>query len=212
MWYGLAVEIVLVAIYAVATIIIPELLQVNKLSVYFLSVLVTPLLIIPPLSQCESRKWSICLAIYCALYMDAQWSHYFLLQRSNDCAKLFYSFLTCYVTCMIDSAVNPAAVYALWYVRTRGGHLEGTSVWPVQVSSHHTQRATLYSRCIMLSCFMLVFVVPLLAYMCLDYVLVTCLWWSQVEHILGPFVGAVIAGLICLRFCPDDASSWKRKC
>ena len=33
----------------------------------------------------------------------------------------------------------------------------------------------------------------------------------QVEHILGPIVGAVLAGFISLRYIPDDPSCWKRK-
>mmetsp|Transcript_2251 Transcript_2251/g.4199 ORF Transcript_2251/g.4199 Transcript_2251/m.4199 type:complete len:265 (+) Transcript_2251:15-809(+) len=31
----------------------------------------------------------------------------------------------------------------------------------------------------------------------------------QIEHILGPVLGGILAGLVCLRFFPDDPSSWK---
>lgn len=33
----------------------------------------------------------------------------------------------------------------------------------------------------------------------------------QIEHIVGPLLGAILAGIICLKFFPDDPSSWIRK-
>lgn len=33
----------------------------------------------------------------------------------------------------------------------------------------------------------------------------------QIEHILGPVLGAIFTGLFCLRFFPDDPASWKTK-
>jgi hypothetical protein len=32
----------------------------------------------------------------------------------------------------------------------------------------------------------------------------------QVEHLIGPILGALLAGFICLKLFPDDPSSWKR--
>jgi hypothetical protein len=33
----------------------------------------------------------------------------------------------------------------------------------------------------------------------------------QVEHIIGPLLGAIVAGYICIKLFPDDPTSWKRK-
>jgi len=33
----------------------------------------------------------------------------------------------------------------------------------------------------------------------------------QFERIVAPIVGAVVGGIICRKFIPDDPSSWKRK-
>ena len=33
----------------------------------------------------------------------------------------------------------------------------------------------------------------------------------QVEHFIGPIIGAVLAGFICLRLFPDDPKSWIRR-
>jgi general stress protein CsbA len=33
----------------------------------------------------------------------------------------------------------------------------------------------------------------------------------QLDHLLGPVVGGVLAGLLCLKYFPDDPTCWKRK-
>jgi hypothetical protein len=33
---------------------------------------------------------------------------------------------------------------------------------------------------------------------------------SQVEHVIGPILGALLAGFVCLKLFPDDPASWKR--
>lgn len=33
----------------------------------------------------------------------------------------------------------------------------------------------------------------------------------HLSHIIGPCLGAVFGGLLCIRFFPDDPMSWKRK-
>jgi hypothetical protein len=33
----------------------------------------------------------------------------------------------------------------------------------------------------------------------------------QLEHILGPIIGAIMSGLFCNLFFPDDKKAWKRK-
>lgn len=33
----------------------------------------------------------------------------------------------------------------------------------------------------------------------------------QLEGFMGPALGGIVAGLVCIKYFPDDPSSWKRK-
>ena len=35
-------------------------------------------------------------------------------------------------------------------------------------------------------------------------------WNFQAEHLIGPILGAIVAGVICVKLFPDDPTSWKK--
>ena len=35
-------------------------------------------------------------------------------------------------------------------------------------------------------------------------------WGFQAEHLIGPILGAIAAGVICAKFFPDDPGSWRK--
>jgi glycerol uptake facilitator-like aquaporin len=105
---GLLTEAFVVCLYVCVIIGVPELLAVNRMSPYLLSVPILPLLLVRVPDRC--------------------------------------------------STFNPAALYALWYI-------SGNTAHP---------------------------------------------WSFQVEHLIGPILGSVLAGVICSRVFPDDPSCWKR--
>lgn len=104
LWTGLLAEAVLVALYTLATIVVPEVLHVNKASKYLLSLFVAPLLLLPRVSEC----------MFCPPRLPCELT---LLPPFPD------------------SVINPAVVYALWYIRTRDNVSDGTPLQPVQVVS-----------------------------------------------------------------------------
>lgn len=36
------------------------------------------------------------------------------------------------------------------------------------------------------------------------------LWNFQAEHLIGPILGAIAAGLLCSKLFPDDPGSWRK--
>ena len=40
--------------------------------------------------------------------------------------------------------------------------------------------------------------------------LTTGQWIFQAEHLIGPILGAITAGIICSKLFPDDPSSWRK--
>ena len=113
---GLIMEIFVVFLYIVTIIVLPAILEVNKLNSRLLSIPTLPLM------------------LFC---------------RAPDKTITF----------------NPAAIYALWYVnRNIYNSTTGTGVFN-----------------------------PL-----------------QLEHLIGPIIGAVLAGLFCNYAFPDDPTTWIR--
>ena len=35
-------------------------------------------------------------------------------------------------------------------------------------------------------------------------------WNFQAEHLIGPILGAIAAGIICSKLFPDDPTSWRK--
>ena len=105
---GMIKESIVVCIYVCTVIGVPDVLEVNRLPAYLLSVPIVPLLLV----------------------------------KVPD----------------IGSTFNPAAVYALWYIN---GNTSGP-------------------------------------------------WHFQAEHMIGPILGSVAAGIICSKLFPDDPGSWRR--
>ena len=115
-WFiGLVIEIFVVFMYIVTIIVLPAILEVNKLNSRLLSIPTLPL---------------------------------FLFCRAPDKTITF----------------NPAAVYALWYVnRNVVGSTDALGFNPLQL-----------------------------------------------EHLVGPIIGAILAGLFCNYAFPDDPTTWIR--
>ena len=105
---GMLFESAVVCVYICTVIGVPDLLEVNRLPAYLLSLPIIPMMLV----------------------------------KVPDRGSTF----------------NPAAVYALWYVN---GNTSGP-------------------------------------------------WSFQPEHIIGPVLGSVAAGIICGRIFPDDPGSWKK--
>lgn len=118
---GLIIEVVVVFMYIVTVVILPDLLEVNKLNSRLVSLPTLPLI------------W---------------------LARAPNKSITF----------------NPAVVYALWYVNRE--------VFPSSTSSLLSVPGAF----------------PL-----------------QFEHLVGPVVAAILAGLFCNYVFPDDPSCWVRK-
>lgn len=112
---GLLIEIFVVFMYIVTIIVLPPILEVNKLNSRLLSIPTLPL---------------------------------FLFCRAPDKTITF----------------NPAAVYALWYVNRNVSGSNGSGAFN-----------------------------PL-----------------QLEHLIGPILGAILAGLFCNYAFPDDPTTWIR--
>ena len=120
-WLGLLVEVVAVFLYIVVVLVLPDILQVNKLNSRLLSLPTLPLM------------W--------------------MFRAPNQTVTF-----------------NPAAVYALWYVNRNFGAA-------VSLRGAITEAAN-----------------PL-----------------QLEHLVGPLLASVLAGLLVNYAFPDDSSSWIRR-
>jgi hypothetical protein len=135
--YGLIIETVVVCLYTCIIIALPELLKINKLSPYLVSVPIVPL--------------------------------------------IYYG---------VPSEFNPAASFALWYIDSRSNINDNIN----DVISHDTNETI---------------IVQLLRGQnnaILEFISVI-----HKEHIIGPIIAAVMAGLICTIYFPEDSSSRKIK-
>lgn len=118
---GIWIEAVAVGLYALIVIVLPEIIEVNKLNPKFLSLATLPVML--------------------------------LRNNGNWCT------------------FNPSVVYALWYVnRTYSG-----------------------------------------ATLTLSWSTIALPSTMQVLHIVAPFLGGAIAGLICNRVFADSPTSWRRR-